>query len=71
MLLLLFLIPLIAFLALAIDMGLLAVARTQCQNAADLAALAGVRTLNGNPATNNNYSAVTPAAQSAATMNTV
>lgn len=70
-LLLLFLIPLIAFLALAIDMGLLAVARTQCQNAADVAALAGVRTLNGNPATNNNYAAVTPAAQSAVTANTV
>ena len=70
-LLLLFLIPLIAFLALAIDMGLLAVARTQCQNAADVAALAGVRTLNGNPATNNNYAAVTPAAQAASTANTV
>ena len=68
-LLLLFLIPLIAFLALAIDLGLLAIARTQCQNAADASALAGVRTLNGNPQTNNNYAAVTPAAQAAVTAN--
>lgn len=70
-LLLLFLIPMIAFLALAIDMGLLAIARTQVQNAADVSALAGVRTLNGNPATNNNYAAVTPAAQAAVTANSV
>ncbi|HET6883680.1 MAG TPA: Tad domain-containing protein, partial [Pirellulales bacterium] len=68
-----FLIPLVAFLALAIDIGLLAMARTQCQDASDLAALAGVRTLNGTTANgaNNNYSAVTPAAQQAATANKV
>jgi Flp pilus assembly protein TadG len=68
-----FLIPLMAFLALAIDIGLLAMARTQCQDATDLAALAGVRTLNGTTANggNNNYSAVTPAAQQAAAANKV
>lgn len=61
----LFLLPLMAFLALSIDIGLLAIARTQCQDATDVAALAGVRTLNGG-STNNNYSAVTGAAQQAA-----
>ena len=69
---LLFMIPLMAFLALSIDIGLLAMARTQCQDASDLAALAGVRTLNGTTANGgNNYSAVTPAAQQAATNNKV
>lgn len=67
----LFILPLIAFLALSIDVGLLAIARTQCQNATDVAALAGVRTLNGNSASNNNYSAVAPAAQEAAADNQV
>jgi Flp pilus assembly protein TadG len=69
----LFLLPLMAFLALSVDLGLWAIARTQCQDATDLAALAGVRTLNGNTANgaNNNYSAVTPAVQQAATNNAV
>lgn len=72
-LMVLFLVPLMAFLALSIDVGLLAIARTQCQDATDLAALAGARTLNGNTANgaNNNYSAVTPAALQAATANKV
>ncbi len=35
----------LGFVALAIDVGRLAVARTQCQNAADAAAIAGARTL--------------------------
>lgn len=67
------LIPLIAFLALAIDLGMLAVARTQCQDAADLAALAGVRSLDGDTTNNNNnnYSAVTPTAQAAAIKNSI
>lgn len=68
---LLFLLPLIAFLALAIDLGMLTIARTQCQNAADAAALAGVRTLNGSTQNNNNYAAVTPEAQQVAVANTV
>jgi len=37
---------LFAFVALAVDLGILAVSRTQCQNAADVAALVGTRTLN-------------------------
>jgi Flp pilus assembly protein TadG len=66
----LFLLPVMAFLALSIDVGLLTLARTQCQDAADVAALAGVRTLNGS-AQNTNYSAVTPAVQQAVTSNVV
>ena len=59
-LLLVSLITLLTFVALAIDLGMLAVARTQCQDAADAAAMAGARTLNGMTATNNNYSAAAP-----------
>ena len=40
---------LFGFVAIAIDLGLLAVARTECQNAADAAALAGARELNNRP----------------------
>ena len=40
---------LFGFVAIAIDLGLLAVARTECQNAADAAALAGARQLNNKP----------------------
>jgi hypothetical protein len=40
---------LFGFLALSIDIGMIAIARSQCQNAADSAALAGARTFNGNP----------------------
>lgn len=69
-LMVLFIVPLMAFLALSVDIGLLAIARTQCQDASDLAALAGARTLNGT-ATNNNYAAVAPAAQTAVTANKV
>ena len=39
---------LVGFLALAIDLGMLAIAKTQVQQAADLAALTAARTLNGN-----------------------
>ena len=38
---------LIGFAALAVDVGRLAVAKVQCQNAADAAAIAGARTLDG------------------------
>jgi len=51
-------IALIGLLALAIDIGLVAVARTQCQNAADAAAMAGARTINGNEIGNYNFDAV-------------
>jgi len=40
------LISLFGFVALAVDLGMLAVSRTQCQNAADVAALVGARNLN-------------------------
>ena len=60
MLLVVCLIPLMACVALAIDLGVLTFAQTQFSDAADAAALAGARALNGNTATNNNYSGVTP-----------
>ncbi len=54
------LISIFGFVALAVDLGMLAVARTQCQNAADYAALIGCRNLNnaqpGNTSYNNNLS---------------
>lgn len=46
------LIGLFGFVALAIDIGMMAVARTQSQSAADAAALAGARTLNGRSGNN-------------------
>ena len=48
------LIGLFGFVALAIDVGMIAVARTQCQNAADAAAMAGARTLTGDSSNANN-----------------
>ena len=42
---------LMGFVALAIDLGMLANARVQAQNAADVTALTTLRTLNGNPDT--------------------
>ena len=65
------LITLMTFVALAVDLGMLAVARTQCQDAADSAAMAGARALNGNSSNNNNYANATPAALQAATGNVV
>ncbi len=47
------LIALFGFVGLAVDLGMLAVARTDCQNAADVGALAGCRTLNDRPGTVN------------------
>src|SRR5262245_23821807 len=46
------LVGLIAFVALAIGIGMMAVARTQAQSAADVAALAGARTLDGSVGNN-------------------
>jgi Flp pilus assembly protein TadG len=62
---------LMAFVALALDLGILMVARNQCQNAADSAAMAGARTLTGDTTTNNNYSAAQPAANAAAYNNSI
>ena len=64
-------IPIVAFMAFAIDVGMLTVAQTQLRDAADAAALAGCRALNGNSANNNNYSGVAPAAQTALTANDI
>ena len=65
------LIPLVACVALAIDAGLMTFAQTQLADAADGAALAGARTLNGNSTNNNNYSGVAPAAQGVISGNNV
>jgi hypothetical protein len=46
------LVALFAFLALAIDLGMLLVARTQAQNVVDAASMAGARTLDGTPSHN-------------------
>jgi Flp pilus assembly protein TadG len=46
------LVGLIGFVALAIDIGLIVAARNQAQNAADLAAMAGARALDGSPGSN-------------------
>jgi Flp pilus assembly protein TadG len=72
-LLLVSIMALVAFMALSIDLGMIAVARTQCQDAADTAAMTGARTLNGTTANNanNNYANATPNAIAAATGNTI
>lgn len=64
------LVGLVGFIALAIDVGMMAVARTQCQNAADIAALAGARALDGKN-TNNNLDAAIVTAKGAAKANKV
>ena len=61
----------LAFVAMAIDLGVIMTMRNQCQNAADSAAMAGARTLNGNTAINNNYSNVLPEATVAVQANTI
>ncbi|MDW8244878.1 MAG: Tad domain-containing protein, partial [Thermogemmata sp.] len=63
-------IGLFAFIALAIDLGMLAVSRTHAQNAADIAALIGTRTLSNRPGmVNNNLANAVAAARTAATSN--
>src|SRR5215471_10933091 len=63
------LVGLIAFVALAIDVGMMAVARTQSQNATDIAALAGARTINGN--SGNNVANAIAEAKAAAEANSI
>lgn len=60
------LIAIFSFVALAVDLGMLAVARTQCQNAADVAALVGCRTLDNKQPENVAYDNNRPAAIQAA-----
>src|SRR5262249_24996913 len=67
------LIGLCAFLALAIDLGVMAVSRAQVQNAADSAAMAGVRQRTGDTSNSsdlNNKNEANPAAQNAVAANT-
>src|SRR5438874_246548 len=64
-------IAMMGMVALAIDIGMIAVARTQCQNAADSAAMAGARTINGNSVGNYGYSSVPTNAITAAVANKV
>ena len=64
------LVGLVGFVALAIDVGMMAVARTQAQSAADVAALAGARTLDGKSASNNRFNAEAEAVE-AATSNSI
>jgi Flp pilus assembly protein TadG len=59
-------IALFGMVALAIDIGVIAVARTQVQSAADAGALAGARTLNGDATTTNNVANAQTAAQNGA-----
>jgi Flp pilus assembly protein TadG len=65
------LVSLLGFVALAIDLGLVSIARTQCQNAADAAALAGARALTGTSGNNNNVSYAQTVARLAVSANTV
>ena len=60
---------LIAFLGLAIDLGMLAIAKTQAQHAADLAASRAARTLNGNAGSTYNSANATTNAQNILTYN--
>ena len=64
-------IGLMGFVALALDLGILMVARNQCQNVADSSAMAGARTLTGDVSTTNNFSAAQPAALAAASNNSI
>ena len=60
------LIALFSFVALAVDLGMVAVARTDAQNAADVAALTGTRALNNKPGVANSDSIVAIAKANAA-----
>lgn len=62
---------LMAFLALSIDIGMLIIAKTQSQQAADVAALTAARTLNGDPTSTYNYAQATTNANSIVTYNAI
>ena len=65
------LVVIFSFVALAIDLSMKALARNQAQNAADAAAIAGARSLTGDPATGYNLAKVPPNGQAAAANNTI
>jgi Flp pilus assembly protein TadG len=62
---------LIGFLALAIDIGMLVMAKSQAQNAADVASLTAARTLVGDPSVSYNQSLATTNAQNILTFNNI
>ena len=64
-------IAILGLVALAIDIGMIAIAKAHAQNAADIAAMAGTRTLNGDSSNNNNFSNAAPWAKKAAKANTI
>ncbi|MGF1579594.1 MAG: pilus assembly protein TadG-related protein [Gemmataceae bacterium] len=64
-------IALMTMMALAIDIGLIAIARNHCQNAADAGAMAGCRRLNGNETQGYNFQSAPNKAIEAATSNTI
>ncbi len=61
----------LSFLALAIDLGMVAISKTQAQQAADLVALTTARSLNGSATGNYNQSAATTNAQNILSYNRV
>src|SRR6476660_6693145 len=60
-------IALMGMIALAVDIGLVAAARTQAQDVADLSAMAGARMLNGDASNASNLNNVTTAVSTAKT----
>ena len=62
---------LIGFLALAIDVGIMVTAKTQAQQAADLAALTAARTINGNASNNYNQTLATTNVQNILSYNSI
>lgn len=64
-------VAMVGFLALAIDIGMIAVARTQVQQAADLAALTAARTVNGDTSTDYNQDAATTNAKNVLSYNVI
>lgn len=65
------LVALMGVLALGIDLGMLVIAKTEAQDAADLAALTAARTLTGSAANNYNQSTATTNAQNVLSYNTI
>jgi hypothetical protein len=64
-------IALVGMVALAIDIGMIAIARSQCQNTADSSAMAGARTINGDSSGNYNIAAAPGNAVAAAFANKI
>lgn len=65
------LVAMVGFLALAIDIGMVAVAKTQMQQVADLVALTAARTLNGDPSISYNQTAATTNARNVLSYNQI